>query len=210
MAKIKAVIFDIGGVVCQDLVTCDCDGNLKKVLTRETGASLKAADQAWYAFKDRWQTGQMTSHQFHQAVVKKLKAKVSARKLQQALTQAFKKNVALIPATVKIIKKLKKNGYKLAALSNTNSLHAGTHFKRKDYRFFKPITLSYREGCRKPGKKIFLLTVKKMKLKPAECVFIDDKLIHVKGARKAGLKALQFKGPKKLAADLNKLGLDLA
>ena len=209
MTEIKGVIFDIGGVVTQDLVTVDCDGNLKQVMAKETGASLKEADQAWRAFKDSWQTGRMSTEEFHQALVRKLKSEVPAKKLQQALVSAFKKNVAFIPGTVELIKKLKKKGYKLAMLSNTNPLHAKVHFKRGDYRFFKPVTLSYREKCRKPGKKIFLLTVKKMKLKPAECVFIDDKMEHVKGARKAGLKALHFKNAKRLRADLKRLGLKL-
>lgn len=210
MTEIKGVIFDIGGVLAKDLVSWDCDVNLKRIAARETGASRQAVEKAWQACKDPWQTGRMSTPGFYRCLVKRLKVKASTAKLRKTLEQAFEKNVALIPGTVKLIEKLKKKGYQVALLSNTNPTHSRVHFKRGDYRFFKPIILSYRVKCRKPGKKIYLLTVRRMKLKPGECVFIDDKRKNVAGARKAGLKALHFTSPKKLAAGLRELGVKLA
>ena len=48
------------------------------------------------------------------------------------------------------------------------------------------------EKIRKPDPEIYLKTCKKLALKPTECLFIDDQEKNVIGAKKAGLKSLQF------------------
>jgi len=43
--------------------------------------------------------------------------------------------------------------------------------------------------------------------KPINCLFIDDRLVNVDGARKAGMQALRFEGVEKLEKDLKQLGV---
>jgi epoxide hydrolase-like predicted phosphatase len=183
---------------------------LRRKAAKLTKSSFQDVTKAWYAFKGEWETGRIGSRQFYGKFLKKLDAEIEAERFVETIEKTFRKNVARIPESFKIIKRLKKNGYRLALLSNTNPPHAKVHFERGDYSLFNPKILSYREKCYKPGKKIYRLAAKRMGLKPRECLFVDDKKENVVGARRAGLKAVHFENPKKLAADLRKFGLELA
>jgi len=90
------------------------------------------------------------------------------------------------------ILELKKN-YKIALLTNNLSSWMPIWEKKfKLKKIFPVIVTSFKEGIRKPDSEIYLRTCKKLKLKPEECLFIDDQLKNIEGAKKAGLEAIQF------------------
>ena len=45
---------------------------------------------------------------------------------------------------------------------------------------------------RKPDPAIYQYTCQKIRLKPKECLFIDDQAKNIAGARKTGLQTIQF------------------
>jgi len=47
-------------------------------------------------------------------------------------------------------------------------------------------------GFSKPNKEIFLLVLKKLQVKPQECLFIDDYKNNILAAESLGMKAIQF------------------
>jgi putative hydrolase of the HAD superfamily len=47
-------------------------------------------------------------------------------------------------------------------------------------------------GCRKPESRIYELTLERLGEPAKACLFIDDVLVNVEGARKAGLHAVHF------------------
>jgi HAD superfamily hydrolase (TIGR01509 family) len=67
--------------------------------------------------------------------------------------------------------------------------------------------MSFEVGSRKPEKKIFRVLLSKYHLKPAECVFIDDRDFNLVPAKEIGLKTILFKNPKQLEKDLRKIGV---
>ncbi len=58
---------------------------------------------------------------------------------------------------------------------------------------------------RKPSPHIYQYTLKKLKAKPGETVFIDNQIENVIGAEKEGIHAVWFRGYKQLVKDLEKL-----
>jgi putative hydrolase of the HAD superfamily len=58
---------------------------------------------------------------------------------------------------------------------------------------------------RKPELKIYRLTLKKLKVKPEECIFIDDKEKNLKPAKKLGIKTVLAKNPKQVIRDVCKI-----
>ena len=113
-----------------------------------------------------------------------------------------------ISGCVDILETLHKNGTPLYAITNWNQ----DKFRETRLRFpflnlFRDIVVSGDEKLIKPDPAIYELSLKRNKLKAAECLFIDDSLKNVKGAEAVGMKAHHFTTPEKLKAELKSLKL---
>lgn len=58
--------------------------------------------------------------------------------------------------------------------------------------YFDGGLLSWEEKCMKPDDQIYKILLKRYHLKPEKCVFFDDRMENVEGARRAGMKAFLF------------------
>jgi HAD superfamily hydrolase (TIGR01509 family) len=98
--------------------------------------------------------------------------------------------------------------YKLALVSNAPSkLIRGILAENDLEQYFDAIVVSSEVGMVKPSPEIFHLALERLQASPAESVFIDDNIRHVEGAKKVGIRAVQFKSAVQLRADLAKLGI---
>jgi FMN phosphatase YigB (HAD superfamily) len=66
---------------------------------------------------------------------------------------------------------------------------------------------SYQFGTKKPDPAIFAAIADRLAASPQHCVFIDDKVKNVDGARQAGMTAFQFRGLDMLRAELARLNI---
>jgi putative hydrolase of the HAD superfamily len=64
-------------------------------------------------------------------------------------------------------------------------------------------------GFRKPEHDIFRLALETTQIPPAECCFIDDRLLNVESAAKMGMRAIEMQSLDQLRADLGKLGVSM-
>jgi FMN phosphatase YigB (HAD superfamily) len=97
---------------------------------------------------------------------------------------------------------LKKNGYKVGFLSNTE-IPTMNYFYENGYdRYFDVKIFSCVEKTVKPEGKIYLIALEKLKVKPQEAVFIDDKPKYVEGAKKVGINGILFKTAEQLRKEL--------
>jgi len=55
---------------------------------------------------------------------------------------------------------------------------------------FHCIVLSYEVGLMKPDKRIYLEALKRLRLKPEECIFVSDEISDLEEARQIGLRTL--------------------
>src|SRR3989338_7059627 len=109
------------------------------------------------------------------------------------LKNAARKNFTEIKGTREIIEKLKKKGYILILLSNNGKEWAEYCERKYSYhKLFKHVVYSYKVGFSKPNKEIFLLVLKKLQVKPQECLFIDDYKNNILAAESLGMKAIQI------------------
>ncbi len=74
--------------------------------------------------------------------------------------------------------------------------------------FFSTFINSSEVNIEKPDSRIYLMTLKQMKLKPEECVFIDDIMDNIFGAEKIGMKGVLFTDYQKLMVDLKSLNIN--
>ena len=79
-------------------------------------------------------------------------------------------------------------GTKTAVISNTWGPPIAYGAKRMKA-IFDAIVRSDEVGLRKPDPAIYLLTAERLEVRPAECVFVDDLLQNVEGARGVGMHA---------------------
>lgn len=71
---------------------------------------------------------------------------------------------------------------------------------------FDGVIVSGRERLTKPDPRIFQLFLERFGLAAKDCAFIDDNAANVAAAREAGMTALRFESPDKLAGELRTLG----
>ena len=102
--------------------------------------------------------------------------------------------LTIFSETEELIRKLKEKGYCIFMLSNAGVIFDDYH---KHYPVFDMIEdkyISAHHQLVKPGKDIYLDFLKLYDLKAEECLFIDDVLDNVQGARNVGMQAYHFKG----------------
>lgn len=116
----------------------------------------------------------------------------------------YEKLTKVNTAVIDIIKSLKQK-YKLGLISNSIPFHTKINRKRGAYKLFNKVILSHKVGLTKDEKNIFKLAVNELKVKPQECIFVDDVKDFVNVAKSVSMKGIIFKNSKQLKVDLEKL-----
>jgi putative hydrolase of the HAD superfamily len=107
-----------------------------------------------------------------------------------------------------LFRELKKRGYRVLALSNTNAIHyPAIRVRYPALKWFDGAVLSYQVGALKPSAEIYKAAVEAAGCDPAECFFTDDSPTYVDGARRAGIDAVQFLSPGQLMNELRVRGM---
>ena len=112
--------------------------------------------------------------------------------LEQELYEIYTNRVDKIrfyPGVPEVLSRLKKDGYKIALLSNTENLVAPV-FERnlKLSSYFDFLGASYEIGLLKPNPKAFEFVLNKFNVSPREALMVGDSLrLDIAGAKKAGL-----------------------
>lgn len=89
-----------------------------------------------------------------------------------------------------LLPNLRKN-YKLAILNNGTGLTLSKFKSKLDIdRKIDAFISSAIEGLKKPEEDIYILTAKKLGVKPSECLFMDDSYENIEGARRVGMTTL--------------------
>jgi epoxide hydrolase-like predicted phosphatase len=108
---------------------------------------------------------------------------------------------------VELIKKLRKN-YRVILLSNSPSgLLRGLLQEDDLEKYFDEIIISSEVGLIKPNAEIFQLTLKRVELRPEECIFIDDSEKNTAASEAVGIKAILYTNSSSLKTSLKKLGI---
>jgi len=114
----------------------------------------------------------------------------------------IKKALARIPEKYEKLEELwsllpvLKKKYKIAIINNGNSLADKYWRKKFDFGMFDVFVNSAQVGIKKPDPKIYLLTCKRLGVKPKYCLFIDDLPENIKTARKLKMETILWGGKK--------------
>lgn len=196
---ITTIIFDLSNVYLEGII-----GSHKYF---EKKLSTPMSDEYFYNEDfEKFMLGQLTEDEYWRSVIKKNSWDISVDHLKSAA----RKNFTEIKGTRKIIEDLRQKGYKLGLLSN----HARewVEYCETTYKYhhlFHKVVYSYEIGVSKPNKDIFLNILKKLKVKPEACLFIDDYIKNIETAKELGIQAIQFTSAAKLKKDLMRFKIRL-
>lgn len=94
-----------------------------------------------------------------------------------------------------LVERVRAAGVTTALATNQQSYRGGYMQANLPYdRYFDRQFHSFQVGLAKPDPAFFSHIVAELGIKPAEAVFVDDVLLNVRGAEKAGLNAVHFAG----------------
>ncbi|MDD5086471.1 MAG: HAD family phosphatase [Candidatus Nanoarchaeia archaeon] len=196
---IKAVIFDYGNVIHK----WDNDIFLRE-LVKLSGKDYDYIYDLIFntGMHSRLEIGKISPSSFFEKIIKDLGIDINKNNFFDLFSRKLFQE---IKTTFSLIKKLKKN-YKVALLSNTNKIDFDYVMKKSElFPLFDSVTLSFEVGYKKPEKQIYLDALKKLNLKPDECVYIDDIKEYSDAASRLGLHGIHYTSHEKLVKELKKL-----
>jgi len=197
--KYKAVIFDLGDVYYRN--------GFKKVLSilvRKKKIRPSFLNEIFErSYIKKIEVNKISEKQFWEEFKEDTGLIIKTVDLRKAVFEYFKPT----PGMKKLVKLCRKN-VKVGLLTNNIKEWFKIQEKKENFnKSFDKVLVSANIGLRKPGRKIYYLMAKKLKVKPSECIFFDDALENVKGAKKVGMKAFQFESAALCTKKLNHLGI---
>jgi putative hydrolase of the HAD superfamily len=188
-AKIKNIIFDLGGVIL------DIDETIVYKELEKMGISTSelAQSKEFIDIMSKFDTGIYTAPIFR----KKTKTLLGQEKMTDQRFDAIWNAMLLdIPRErIEAIEKVKKH-YKIFLMSNSNVIHYDLYVRDLQLRFgyhefdelFNKSYFSFAEHLEKPDPRFFELILDHEGLLPEETLFIDDTAANIEAAKSLGIK----------------------
>jgi len=204
---IKALVFDIGGVLLDET-----GKKSREILSEKFGIDKNNFEAFVKENLKRAYYGKISGEEFFKMAKNELNINASVEELISSWLDARRKTTLLDEGVLKIINDLREKGYLMVCLSDTTKLNDTVRNELGVYDSFDELILSVDENCWKPEEEIYRVLIKRLSerdILPEESVFIDDRQENLFPAERIGVKTLLFKGSDQLRKDLTKLGFNI-
>ena len=208
---IRAVIFDLGGVVFDSplrfIREYEKANELPENLVARVVGGYGGEQGAW----QRLERGELSLPEFCLRLdedVRALGAAMSTADLMQKMAELH----AVRPAMLAAIRKLRASGFKVAALTNNWVTHDGYDEQMRPLREeFHAFVESCKVGMRKPDPRIYGIACERLGVPASASVFLDDIGGNLKVARALGMATIKVGEPDAALRELSALvGVDLS
>jgi len=204
---IKAIIFDIGGVLVRASLLKKPSGGHIHGVHEHIAKKLNVTIDQYFDSIDTAYTdsvvGKKTKEESLRIMAKNLET--TPEKLEKLYIKFY--NIKFNKELIKKAKQLKKQGYKIGVLSDQWQVSREIQFPKKLEKIFPIHVISCDVGIRKPNPKIYKLVLKKLKIPTKNVLFIDNQKWNLIPAKKLGMKTILFKDNARTFEDLKKLGI---
>lgn len=201
MPTIDTVVFDIGNV----LIPWNPRWLFRKLLADEAALERFLEEVDFSAWNAQHDAGQSFVHGIAQHGARF----PHYRHLLQAYFDRWEETIAEpVEESVALARRLREAGYRTLALTNFSTETFPRALRLNPFlKEFEGIMVSGEEKLMKPDPAIYSLLCERYSVEPGQCVFIDDSLPNVEGARRIGMHALHFGSIDQLLDDLAALGV---
>lgn len=195
MQRLKAIIFDLGGVII-DLHEHRTVQYFAQLSGRPEG-EIRAIMQL-PAFQ-QFEKGLISETEFRAAARESLKTSAS----DEQIDKGWNAMLGEIPrARIDLLRSLA-NKYELYLLSNTNAIHyrafseivRTTTGQDRFEDLFDQAYYSHEIHMRKPDPQIYEWVLAQNNLQPAETLFLDDNVLNIQGAQHVGIQTVHVTHP---------------
>lgn len=194
--KIKAIIFDLGGVVAHggylDFLKHYC---LKCLTPRGKKLVSKLEHEV--------NLGKISEKEFYRKLQAIFDVHLSAKRMHDLIA----KKMTFDKELVKFIPHLKRS----KVVMFTNSIgHIASEVLGRDHKkvkkLFERVFDSNKIHLAKPDPKAYRYIMKKLKVRPAETLLVDDRLENILPARKIGMQGIVYKSASQFKKAIRKYG----
>jgi haloacid dehalogenase superfamily, subfamily IA, variant 3 with third motif having DD or ED len=198
---IKNIIFDFGQV----LVAYDFNKYLPSIFNDKEEMSKFKAIFCGDEFVNRCDKGDQTFLELIRSAQKEYPH--WKKELQQFHDTQLDVLTGEVPGMRDLILRLKDGGYRVFGLTNWSETVYPVLEKYSILSLLEGRIISSEERMIKPDPAIFLKLLEKFSLKAGDCLFTDDKLPNVEGAKSVGMDAVVFKDARQFEEELKKRGV---
>jgi putative hydrolase of the HAD superfamily len=205
MGEIKAVVSDFGGVLTTPLFAAfaafqDDSGISPENLGKAMRVGLKEGEDLPLF---RLERGEISEDEFVERLEDGLEEILDHRPHLHHFRQKFWGALHPNEPMIELMRELRASGLKMAML--TNNVREWEPLWRSMLpvdEIFEEIVDSAFVGCRKPEARIYELTLERIEMPAAACLFIDDLPPNIEGAETAGMKAVHFRDNEQAIAEI--------
>ncbi len=198
MAQINTLIFDFGGVLTNPVWESFAHFCTEEGLDPETIKTLFREDPGALADLRKLEAGEVEEAEFERSFGARI-GLTETEGLIERLFVGMKPDERMLAA----VRAARAAGLKTALLSNSWSVD---HYDRDLLaELFDVAIISGEVGMHKPQPEIYELTVEKLGVEAADCVFVDDLRENCDAAEAAGMTAIRHREPAETIARLEEL-----
>ena len=187
---IKSVVFDWGGVLIEDPSV-----KIYDYCAAALSVSQKDFINVYEQFAPEFQKGTISEDLLleHICSVLHITKPTQSSLWEDAFRHSYEENTE----TFNLASRLKKNGFRIGLLSNTEA-PAMRFFHEQQYPMFDVTVFSCAEGTRKPEERIYKILLQRLQLQPDEVLFIDDNMEYTLAAAQVRINTILFKNHQQL------------
>jgi putative hydrolase of the HAD superfamily len=204
-AKINAVIFDYGEVLCHHRSEEAFDR-----MARTFGTNPDAFQALWDKNRGAFDRGDLTEEAYWTALAQDAGVEIGREQLEQVFKWDVEMWANANEQMVNWLGQLRRGGIKIGLLSNMHP--AMISYVRENFdwlEWFDFKTFSAEVRLIKPDPAIYEHTLRGLGVAAEESLFVDDREVNVAAAREMGIHALQFRSVGQLRDDLEGMGFPI-
>ena len=198
---IRAVVFDIGGVLELDAIGSSVDIGLDARWEQRLGLSHGELDRRMELVWQAGSLGECTEEDVHQEMEKRLG--MSQAQVDEYMREMWDWYCGRLNVPMADFFRSLRPRYQTAILSN--SFVGARREEQQRYHFEEMCDLiiySHEEGIAKPDSRIFELTCQRLGLQPAQILFLDDNQQHIAAARALGIHTIHCRETEQAITDV--------
>ena len=196
MSKIKAVIWDLAGVVLHTI-----KGTFNTLLAERLDAPLAEIDRLLSSKEnDLWDIDEIEDDAYYTFLLNELNMPMEKKAI---LRKFVLDDFYIDQEMLNYIKKIRKSATTMLLTNFPKHVH---DFMKTDWIVdgaFDHIVASCDVKLIKPDPAIYILALDRLGYEAEECVFIDDREVNVKAAQELGIRGIVFQSKSRTINDLN-------